>query len=493
MNWIALKMLTGDKPKFFGIVMGLTFAALLITQQGSIFCGLMLRTAGQVTDITGSDLWVMDENVRYVDDVKPMIENNLYRVRSVEGVKWAVPLYKGNGRVKLTPDAHRLIPNPDASKGGPRFVRMNKVDKVIEQVILLGLDDSSMVGAPPPERIVSGDLDALRIPDAVMLDFTRLPKLYPNEEWSLLEANGKTEAELSPELREKFDAAYGKIPIGADGRVNFYDLFLNRELEMNDHRAVIVAVCEATRTFQSNPVVYTTFSRAKLFIPRERKMLSYILVKVDDPDEPRGSSWQRLLARTGLPNDLPTGEAAALSAESWGDWMGNEIGWTTRTPKTDRVARAIYNRTQLKARSRHSFMWETIQYYMKYTGIPINFGITAALGFFVGTAIAGQTFYNFTLENLKQFGALKAMGATNLRIVGMILLQALVVGLLGYGLGVGLASFFGARSKGGELAFYTPWELLPITGGAIVLICILSSLICIRRVVVLEPAVVFRG
>ena len=43
MTWIALKMLTGDKAKFFGIVFGLTFAALLITQQGSIFCGLMSR------------------------------------------------------------------------------------------------------------------------------------------------------------------------------------------------------------------------------------------------------------------------------------------------------------------------------------------------------------------------------------------------------------------------------------------------------------------
>ena len=66
----------------------------------------------------------------------------------------------------------------------------------------------------------------------------------------------------------------------------------------------------------------------------------------------------------------------------------------------------------------------TIKYYLIYTGIPINFGITALLGFLVGTAIAGQTFYNFTLENIKQFGALKAMGMTNLRIVGMILLQA---------------------------------------------------------------------
>src|ERR1041385_5384450 len=105
-------------------------------------------------------------------------------------------------------------------------------------------------------------------------------------------------------------------------------------------------------------------------------------------------------------------------------------------------------------------MW----YYAMFTGIPINFGITTLLGFLVGTAIAGQTFYNFTLDNIKQFGALKAMGATNGRIVAMILLQALVVGLLGYGLGVGLAILFGEGTKGGELAYYTPPELLPITG-----------------------------
>src|SRR5271163_2736079 len=94
-------MLVGDKAKFFGIVMGLTFAALLITQQGSIFCGLMLRTAAQITDTTGADLWVMDPNVLQIDDNKPMIENNLYRVRGVEGILWAVPFYKGNGRAKV--------------------------------------------------------------------------------------------------------------------------------------------------------------------------------------------------------------------------------------------------------------------------------------------------------------------------------------------------------------------------------------------------------
>ena len=81
---------------------------------------------------------------------------------------------------------------------------------------------------------------------------------------------------------------------------------------------------------------------------------------------------------------------------------------------------------------------------------------------------------------------------TNVRIVGMILLQATVVGLLGYGIGVGLAALFGWRISGTELAFYTPWQLLPITAGAIVLICVLSSLLSVQRVIRLEPAIVFR-
>ena len=84
------------------------------------------------------------------------------------------------------------------------------------------------------------------------------------------------------------------------------------------------------------------------------------------------------------------------------------------------------------------------------------------------------------------------MGATNTHIVSMILLQAMVVGLLGYGIGVGMAAGFGRATSGGELAFHTPWQLLPITGGAIVMICVLSSILSIRKVMVLEPAIVFR-
>ena len=140
-------------------------------------------------------------------------------------------------------------------------------------------------------------------------------------------------------------------------------------------------------------------------------------------------------------------------------------------------------------------MWLTLGYFMRRTGIMVNFSITVGLGFVVGCAIAGQTFYTFTLENLNQFGSLKAMGVSNVRIVGMVLAQAAVVGLIGYCLGVGLAALFGeiVPRLSNNLAFYMPWQVLAGTAAAVAFIVLLSSLLSVRKVLFLEPAVVFRG
>jgi putative ABC transport system permease protein len=198
------------------------------------------------------------------------------------------------------------------------------------------------------------------------------------------------------------------------------------------------------RTFQSQPVIYTTYSRAVSFAPRERKLLSFIVA----------------------------GVKPHLDVED--------------------VCKRIEEQTGLVALPANEFKWKSVFYYLKYTGIPINFGTAVLLGFLVGTAIAGQTFYNFTLDNLKQFGALKAMGASTWTLLGMILLQALVVGVVGYGIGVGIASTFGILSKNSELAFRLQWQILLVSAAAVVVICALSALLAIRKVVKLEPAIVFK-
>ena len=379
-------MLIGDRGKYLGIIMGLTFASLLITQQSSIFTGLMTRTYGAITDLSQPDIWVMDPKVQFIDDVKPLQDTELFRIRSVEGVEWAVPLYKGLLKTRLE-DGNYQICN------------------------VFGLDDATLIGGPP--YMLQGKLSDLRQQDAVIVN----------------DVGAKTRLAKPP-----------KVPGG-----KAEPLKLGDTLEINDRRAVVVGICRVSRTFQSQPVIFTTYSRATTFAPKERKLLSFVLVKAK-----KGENLKNLAAR-------------------------------------------IHERTGLAAHTVQEFKDLTYNYFMKNTGIPINFGIAVGLGFFIGTAIAGQTFYNFTLENIRYFGTLKAMGATNGILLRMILLQALVVGALGYGLGVGGASLFGYLLGGTELAFRLTKDLLMFSGAAICLIIVLSALISIRKVMKLEPAIVFKA
>ena len=86
------------------------------------------------------------------------------------------------------------------------------------------------------------------------------------------------------------------------------------------------------------------------------------------------------------------------------------------------------------------------------------------------------------------------MGTSNPRIVGMIMVQALVVGLIGYGLGMGGTSLFFTLTQGAIplKGFHMIWQVMVGTAGAVAIIVTLASLLSIRKVLVLEPAVVFR-
>ena len=378
MLWVAWKMLIGNRVKYLGIVFGVMFAALLIAQQSSIFCGLMSLTVSQIRDVEGPGIWVMDKNVQFVDDIKPLADTCLFRVKGVPGVEWAVRFYKGLARA-----------------------RMEEGD--YHQMILLGMDDATLVGAP--EGVFMGSIADLRKPDAVIMDDAGYQLIWPGEPYRL-------------------------------GRV----------FEMNDRRAVLVGITKALRTFQSFPIIYTRYSQAVLFAPPERKVLSFVLAQPRPGMDPQ------------------------------------------------EVCREIEEQTGLQALTRNQFMWKTIRHFLAKTGIPVNFAITVFLGFLVGTAIAGQTFYLFTVENIRQFGALKAMGTSNWTILLMVLSQAVQVGVVGYGIGVGLAALFGWGSRGfTKLAFFMPWQVLAITAVAVFFIVLLASLLSIRKVLVVDPAIVFRG
>lgn len=377
-------MLFGDRGKFVGMVLGLTFAALVMTQQPSIFIGLMTRTYAAIGDVPIADVWVMDPSVQYVEENKPLRDIDLARVRGVAGVAWAVPLYKGIINAKL----------PDGQT---------------KSIILTGLDDATLIGGPP--AMIDGRLADLRRADAIIIDR---------------------------------DAAENRLRYtGPDGEERA--LGVGDEIEINDNRATVVGIGVSTRDFILVPKAFTTYSRAIDFAPPQRRQLTYVLAKGRDGAEP-GTLARRIEAQTGL--------KALTSAE---------------------------------------FERLTLKYWMTNTGIPINFGVSVLLGFLVGAAIAGQSFFNFVRENLLHYAVLKAMGLRAGILVRMVLLQALIVGGIGYGIGVGLTALFGAFMHDTVLAFRMPPALLAFAGVGVLVIVLLSALLAVRAVLRLDPAVVFRA
>ncbi|NBU62580.1 MAG: FtsX-like permease family protein, partial [Chlamydiae bacterium] len=157
------------------------------------------------------------------------------------------------------------------------------------------------------------------------------------------------------------------------------------------------------------------------------------------------------------------------------------------------LAQTIQKTTGLKAFDAQDFKWLTISYYLKYTGIPINFGISVLLGFIIGTAIAGQTFYNFTLDNLRYFATFRAMGAPLGMVRKMILIQSFWVGAIGWGIGTGAASISGFFTQYSELAFVLTWWLFLASAISVGFICALSSIVSLRKIQTMDASIVFKS
>ncbi|HEX8914107.1 MAG TPA: ABC transporter permease [Humisphaera sp.] len=382
MIFVALKMLVGDRLKYVALVAGVAFAALLITQQASIFTGYSMRTGSWVADLQWADLWVMDPQVRFADDIKPVQETALQRVRGVPGVASAVPLYKG-------------------------YLKCRLPDGTLLQSRVIGLDDATLAGGPP--EVLGQPLTVLRQDKAVLVN----------------------SADLADKLRLTREA---DRPLDVGERIS-----------LNDHEAVVVGTYKATPEFFWEPVIYTTYSRALSMAPPERKLTQYVLVKL--------------------------------------------------APGADRdaVAREIKAVTGLDARTPEAFRWAAATYIINKTGILVNFGMTIGLGFVIGLLVAGQTFYTFVIDNLRHFGALKAMGASNGAVLRMLVTQVVVVGAVGYGLGLGVASLTGILFESIGLAFRMTWHIPAVGGAAVLACCMMAGVFGMFRVLRLEPAVVFKA
>jgi len=158
---IAYKLLVNDKGKFAALLVGITFAVFLMIMMTSLFAGILHRSSSTVLNI-GAKVWVMDRAVNTVANSIPMPDYILDAIRSINGVKYAVPLYSGGALVKL--------------RSG-----------VYQSVSVLGLDDASLFGRP---GLIKGHIEDIYAENAfVVVKDTEFAKLENPELGAEFEIN----------------------------------------------------------------------------------------------------------------------------------------------------------------------------------------------------------------------------------------------------------------------------------------------------------------
>ncbi len=393
---IAVKMLVGDRAKYIGLLFGISFTAFLITLAASYFCGFMTRGFALISENPAADVWVMDPTVSSVEQTTNLPDDALWRVRSVAGVEWAVPLALSTAEVRF--------PNGQ-----------------FQSFQVIGVDDGSLAGAP--QTWDGKPSDILHAPDAVIVDEGG--------------SEGKLETPKSAKDQWPSDGPH------LDAKTRLLDT--GDELLVNDHRVQVAGRSASFSRYPPRPLMYATMSNASHFLLPERRRLTFVMVK----------------AKPGV--------------------------------SPDALAKRIEAQTQLKARTRDEFKQDTVYWYLENSEDVGDIGAMLSVAMLVGFGVTGVMLFMFTTDNLRQYAVLKAMGASPRLLLGMILAQAGLCGLLGTGLGLGLCSIVGEFAASTDRPFRMMW-FTPLLGGVmVVLVSVVAAAISARPVFKLEPGAVFAG
>jgi putative ABC transport system permease protein len=247
---LALKMLMGDRAKYTGLLFGITFTSFLVTFAASYLCGFLTRGFALIAENPGADVWVMDPAVESTEQTTNVPDSALTRVRSVDGVRSAVPL---------------ALATADARFPNGRFQTFQ----------LICVDDATLFGVPALKDGVSPTV--LRAPDGVIVD------------------PGGTDGKLETPLLKADQWPYGQPRLSAAAR----ELAAEDELLVNDHRVVIRGRSEALPRYPPRPLMYTTLSNATRVLLPERHLLTFVLAVAAPGISPRELA-NRIQVQTGL-------------------------------------------------------------------------------------------------------------------------------------------------------------------------------------------------
>jgi putative ABC transport system permease protein len=231
-------------------------------------------------------------------------------------------------------------------------------------------------------------------------------------------------------------------------RIYFQKLGVSRlgdTAEIVGRRARVVGFTQGIRTFTTSPYVFTNYRNALDYASLRDDQTMFILIK----------------AQAGVNvEDLRRRLQAGLTGVD------------------------VLTRQQFSDMTRH--------YWLYTTGAGMAVLMASALGLLVGVVVVAQTIYSSTMDHLREFGTLKAMGATNAYIYKVIMRQAVIAAVIGYALGISLSVLVVHESGKGGANIVLPWQLGVGMLGLTVAMCVAAAFVSINKVTKIDPAMVFK-
>ena len=314
---------------------------------------------------------------------------------------------KGTRNFEITVPIHereaylaRSVPGVAHAEGlMVQFVPWKKPEGGDESVLLVGFDLNR--GLAGPWNLVEGDLEALRRPDTVVVD-----RLFAD-----------------------------KLGVRGPGD----------QVEINGHRARVVALTQGIRSFTTSPWVFTAARTAQEMGGFDSSQWNYVIATVaagHDPDEVRDT----------LSAAIPRADV----------YTSQELAETTR------------------------------DYWLFTTGAGASVLVSAVLGLLVGAVIVAQVLYATTVDHLSEFGTLRAMGAPRGFVYRVILSQAAISATVGHLIGIAIAMALSKGSEAGSvLILVTPQLALGLYLVTLTM-CMGASIVSIRKAMTIDPAMVFQ-
>ena len=240
----------------------------------------------------------------------------------------------------------------------------------------------------------------------------------------------------------------GAVTVDTTAQRKLDNADLGSTTEIGQVQAQVVGITDGIRSFQGNPMIFTNMYNARSFGHLNSDALHYVIVKLEPGVDRR-------------------------------DILG--------------TLRNILEPEYCEAYTREEFSKKAQDYWLNSTGAGPALGMAALMGLIVGIVVAGQVLYTSTLEHIKEYGTLKAMGASNMQVTGAIVSQAIVGALPAHVLAGGLLliaqRFIGGKGIHLSIDFQTYLYL----GFGTVGVCVAASMLSVWRVMRVEPAEVFRG